>query len=129
MNQTHALFDGAEIHRASFVTIGTRVLVTRSIRPGETLDKTQRDAFRTLAHRGFDVAIVRIDGEGEPLDARIAPAFRALDAPEAFHAVVGPDAVRETIEGWLQKARRAKQNAQAAAAAGLAKGGGQNKHR
>ena len=112
-------FEDVAVHKASFVTVGARVLVMRTLGPAETLEQGQRDAFRVIAKRGFDVLIVRVDGKRSAISAQTAPAFRALDAPEAFDRISTADAVHEWIRNWLANARRIEETRrqQAAAAA------------
>ena len=112
-------FEDVAVHKASFVTVGARVLVVRTLGPGETVDRSDRDAFRVIAQRGFDVLIVRVDGERSAISAQIAPAYRALDAPEAFDTISTASAIHEWIRDWLAKARRIEETGrrQAAAAA------------
>lgn len=100
------LLDGVELHEASFLTVGTRVLVVRTVDPGSMLGKEERGAFGTLAQRGFDVLILRLNADRKPVSALVAPAWRALDAPEAFDDVDNANAVQEWIRAWLKKARR-----------------------
>ncbi|MDE2906755.1 MAG: hypothetical protein OXQ28_11800 [Acidobacteriota bacterium] len=116
-------FEDIAVHKASFVTVGARVLVVRTLGPGETVDRSDRDAFRVIAQRGFDVLIVRVDGERSAISAQIAPAYRALDAPEAFDRISTASAIHEWIRDWLAKARRIEETGrrQAAAAAIKAK--------
>ncbi len=101
------LLDGVELHQASFLTIGTRVLVVRTVAPGSMLGKDERGAFGTLAQRGLDVLILRLNADGDPVSGLVAPAWRALDAPEAFDDLDNPNAVQEWIRAWLKNARRA----------------------
>ncbi len=101
------LLDGVELHEASFLTIGGRVLVVRTVAPGSMLDKDERRAFGTLAQRGFDVLVLRLNANKDPVSGLVAPAWRALDAPEAFDDLENPDAVQEWVHGWLKNARRA----------------------
>ncbi|MYH29939.1 MAG: hypothetical protein F4018_18320 [Acidobacteria bacterium] len=100
------LFEGAELHEAAFLTVGTQVLVIRTLKPGATLDRAERNAFCTLAQRGFEVIVVRLNADQEPASALVAPAWRALDAPQAFDDITGADAVRQRIHSWLKDARR-----------------------
>ena len=114
-------FEDVTVHKASFVTVGGRVLVMRTLGPGDTLEQSQRDAFRVIAKRGFDVLIVRVDGERSAISAQIAPAFRALDAPEAFDRIPTANAVHEWIHGWLANARRIEERKRQEAAAAAIK--------
>lgn len=100
------LFENCRLHRTSFLTIGDRVLAIRTLKADATLDKAERDAFCTLAQRGFDVLILRLNSDGNPASALVAPAWRALDAPAAFDNLDTADAVREWIHAWLKNARR-----------------------
>ena len=104
---TPALFEDARTHEASFLTVGTQVLVVRTVEPGSMLSKDERRAFGTLALRGFDVLILRLNTDGNPASGLVAPAWRALDAPEAFDDLASPDAVQKWIHAWLKNARRA----------------------